>query len=239
MTNVSADLIANAGPITLNETPASSSMVGGRGVSGDGRSFRYILAGGTTLVPGTLQQAPAEITAHQNLTPAAAAIGATTVTATLGATAAALNFYAGGLLVVTVTPGQGYAYRIKSNPAAALSTSLTVTLDDAILIALTTSSRFDLVSNPYSNVIINPSTATSAPIGLAVSPITNAQYGWLQVQGFGAVLADGTVTVGTDLVASNATAGAVEALTGVQAVVANALTGIATTEYGAVKLLIE
>jgi hypothetical protein len=47
------------------------------------------------------------------------------------------------------------------------------------------------------------------------------------------------VTVGTDLVASNATAGAVEALTGVQAVIGNAMSGIATTEYGPVKLLIE
>ena len=58
----------------------------------------------------------------------------------------------------------------------------------------------------------------------------------MQVSGPTVLLADGAVTVGTNLVASNGTAGAVEPATGVQAVVGTALTGIATTEYGAVFL---
>ncbi len=44
------------------------------------------------------------------------------------------------------------------------------------------------------------------------------------------------MTVGTSLVASNATAGAAEAGTGVQALIGTALTGVATTEYGAVMI---
>jgi hypothetical protein len=237
MSSLQSDLLISPGDLTLNTSTAQAGL-GAKAVTGDGREFRYVLAGGTALVPGKLQQAPAEITNHQNLTPAAAAIGATQVTVTLGATAATANQYAGGLLIVTTTPGQGYAYQISSHPAADASATLTVTLTDPIVVALTTSSVVDLVLNPYSGVIVNPASASSAPVGGAVHAVTAAQYGWIQSHGACALLADGTVTVGTSLVASNATAGAVEALTGVQAIVGLALTGIATTEYGAVHLML-
>jgi len=234
---VTSDILIAAGDLTSNTSTALHNL-GERAVTPDGRVFRYCKAGATALVPGKLQQAPAEVTNHQDLTPAAAAIGATSVTVTLGATAATANQYAGGWLMVTVTPGQGYQYKIKSHPAADASATLALALEDAIVVALTTSSRCDLVLNPYSGVIVNPTTASSTPVGVAVTAITAAQFGWLQVGGVANVLADGTVTVGTALVASNATAGAVEALTGVQAPVGIAVTGIASTEYGAVRLLL-
>lgn len=213
--------------------------LGARATMPDGRSFRYCKAGAVALVQGKLQQAAAEVTNHQNLTPAAAAIGATSVTVTLGATAASANQYAEGFLNVTVTPGEGYSYKIKSHPAANASATLTLTLEDPILVALTTSSRCDLAVNQYKDVIVNPTTATSNPVGVAVYPISIGGFGWIQTGGIASVLADGTVTVGTALVASNGTAGAVEALTGVQAPVGIAVTGIATTEYGAVRLLLD
>jgi len=204
--------------------------------SDDGRGFRYVKVGATALVPGKLYQAPAEAANHQDVVPAAAAIGATSVTVTLGATAATANQYANGWMMVSVTPGQGYQYKIKSHPAADASATLVLTLEDPIQVALTTSSNCDLVANPFNGVVVNPTTATSAPVGAAVYPVTAAYYGWLQVKGPANLLADGTVTVGTAVVASNATAGAVEALTGVQAPVGLALTGIASTEYGAIHL---
>lgn len=219
-----------------SETVSGGPRLGQITYTDDGRGFRYCLVGATALVPGKLYQAPAEITNHQNLTPAAAAIGATSLTVTLGATAATANQYAGGYAVVTVTPGQGYTYRIASNPAADASASIVLSLADPILVALTTSSRIDLFPSPFSGVVVNPTTATSAPVGAAVFAAPAASYAWLQVTGPCALLADGTVTVGTCVVASNATAGAVEALTGVQASVGLALTGIATTEYGLVDL---
>lgn len=202
--------------------------------SNDGRAYRYAKAGGTTLVQGKLQQAQAEATGNQNLTAVAAAIGDTLISSTSTVTITA-NQFSGGFAIITVTPGEGYIYKIKSN-AAYTAAAPTLTLDEPLQVALTTSSRIDLVANPYSAVIVNPSTATSAPVGVAVYPITNAQYGWLQVGGVTSVLADGALVVGTAVVASNATAGAVEALTGVQAIVGTAVTGVATTEYGAVKL---
>jgi len=212
------------------------STLGAKATTGDGRAFRYCLAGGTTLVPGTLQQSSAQdATNYQNLTPAAAAIGATQVTISTSTTVAS-NALAGGLLSVTVTPGQGYTYQIGGNTVTSGATGLVITLNDPIQVALTTSSRVDVIPNPFSGVIINPSTASSSPCGVAIYPVTNARYGWVQVQGAATILADGAITVGTNLVASNATNGAVEAATGVQASVGIAITDISTTEYGLVNV---
>lgn len=235
---VTADVQVAAAGLTSNTSTALHPL-GSRVVTPDGRVFRYAKAGGTTLVPGTLLQSAAELTNHQNVAPAAAAIGATSVTVTLGATAATANFYAGGYLIVTVTPGQGYQYLISSHPAADSGATLALTLADPIVVALTTSSRCDLVANSYSGVVINPTTATSTPVGVAVTPITNAQFGWIQTGGIATILSDGGSTVGTNVSASNATAGAVEAAVTAQAAVGVAVTGVATTEYGAFKLQIE
>lgn len=201
----------------------------------DGRAFRYAKAGGTTLVQGKLQQASAEVTADQNLTAVAAAVGDTTLVSTSTITVAA-NYYANGYALITVTPGQGYMYHIKSH-AAFSAAAPTFTLYDPIAVtALTTGSRIDLVANPLSGVVVNPTTATSAPVGVCVYPITNAQFGWLQVAGVANILSDAGSTVGTNVSASNATAGAVEAAVTAQAAIGVAVTGVATTEYGAFRL---
>lgn len=240
-TRISSNLLLNPADITANFSSISDAgyvSLGAAGFDNSGNRYRFVKAGGTALVPGKLQQAAAEVTNHQGLTPAAAAIGATSVTVTLGATAATANQYAGGWLVVTVTPGQGYKYLISSHPAADSGASLVVTLEDAIVVALTTSSRVDLVANPYSGVIVNPTTLTAAPVGAAVTAVTAAYFGWIQDGGVASILADGANAVGSNLVASNAVAGAVEdaASPGAQPLVGTALTGCADTEYGAVLL---
>lgn len=209
-------------------------------VTPDGRKFRYARAGASALVPGTLVQAPAQTTGVQDLTPTATAIGALEITTSSTVTVTA-NQFAGGYVLVTVTPGQGYQYRIKSHPAAT-SAAVTLTLEDPIQVALTTSSRIDLVANPYNGVIINPSTATSSPVGVAVFPIAASGFGWVQTGGPANILADGAITVGINVIASNATAGAVEAgadAADLQASVGIALTGIATTEYGAIQVTLD
>lgn len=228
---------APAGPFVASTVQEIA--LGSKFVDQAGNAYRYCKVGGTATVAGKLYQAPAEVTNHQDVVPAAAAIGATSVTVTLGATAATANQYAEGWLLVSVTPGEGYKYRIASHPAADASATLTLTLGDPLQVALTTASNCDLVANPYNGVIVNPTTASSAPVGVAVDVVAASSFGWLQTGGVACVLADGAITVGTNLAASNGTAGAVEPHTGVQALVGVALTGIATTEYGAVKLTMD
>lgn len=217
--------------------PNGGLNLGAKAYTGDGREYRFVLAGGTTLVPGALQQNAAEATGLENLAVVAAAIGATSITTTSTATVA-VNALAGGYAMITTSAGAGYQYKIKSNTAAS-SAVFTVQLEDPILVALTTGSRVDFIANPYSGVIINPASASGAPIGVAVYPVTNAQYGWIQVAGVANILSDAGTAVGLAVVASNATAGAVETLTSTQAPVATAVTGVSTTEYGSFLLHLE
>lgn len=237
MSSISAPVLVSPQDLYVSSATQQGNL-GMAATSRDGRRFRYAYAGAVALVPGTLVQASAEVTANQNLTAVAAAVGALTLVSTSTVTITA-NQYANGYALITVTPGQGYQYQIASH-AAFTSAAPTFQLADPIAVtALTTGSRIDLVANPFSLVIINPTTATSAPVGAAITATPINYYGWIQTGGTASVLADGTVTVGTSLVASNATAGAAEAGTGVQALVGTALTGIATTEYGAVYLLLD
>ncbi len=229
-------LLAQYQDLMTSSTGNGGMQLGAKATTGDGREFRFVLAGGTTLVPGKLQQTSAEVTGWETLAVAAAAVGATTVVTTSTVTVTA-NELAGGYLVVAVTPGQGYTYRIAGNTAATAAVT-TITLDDPIQVALTTSSTVSVVLNPFNGVILNPTTATGAIAGVAVFPIVNAQYGWIQTKGPVGVLAGGTIVVGEQVGASTVTAGAIEATTGVVADVGVAIQGIVSGDYGPVNLSI-
>lgn len=239
-TKLSSNILLNPSDLTANFASLSDAgytPLGARAFDAAGNAYRFCKAGATALVPGKLQQASAQVANHQNLAPSTTVAGATSITVTLGATAATANQYAGGWLVVTTSTGAGYRYLIDSHPAADASATLVLTLSDAIVVGTATlTSKVDLIANPFSGVIVNPATASSCPVGVGVTAVTAAYYGWVQSSGVANVLADGAVTVGTALVASNGTAGAVEALTGVQAPVGTAVTDIDTTQYGAVNL---
>lgn len=233
MSKLSSPIQINPQDLFVSSTTAQADL-GALAFSPDGRAYRYAYAGGTALVAGTLLQSAAETTGWENLTAVAAAVGDTSISASSTVTVTA-NQLAGGYALVTVTPGVGQLYQI-SGHAAYSAAAPTIQLSDPIRVALTTTSRIDLVANPYSGVIINPATATAMPVGVAVvaTPINN--YGWIQVGGVANILNDGGSTVGTNVSASNGTAGAVEAAVTAQAAIGVAMTGISTTEYGAIKL---
>lgn len=218
----------------------SSSQLHGLGElihSNDGRAFRYAKAGVSALVAGTLQQSPAEDTGDQDIAATAAAIGATSVTT--AAMTVTANQYSGGLLVVTTGTGKGLQYRIAGH-AAFTGAAATFTLADAILVALDTTSRLDFVANPLNGVVINPTTPSSSPVGVAVTALTAAYFGWLQVAGVATCLSDGATVMGASVdAASGSVAGAIEdGSLGATPVVGISQSGIADTEYGPVKLLL-
>jgi len=214
----------------FGESSAALHNLGEVVFTNDGRAFKYCSAGGTALVAGSLYQSKVENTSDADLAVAATAAGALSIVTTATVTVSA-NEYAQGFVVVNTTPGLGQVLKIKSHPAASAAV-LTVTLEDEVQVALTTSSRISLVANPYKEVIINPTTLTSAPAGAAVKTITAAYFGWLGVAGAQPVLCDGANAVGANLVASNGTAGAVEdaASPGAQPLVATALITGATAD---------
>ena len=222
----------------FSDSSVSQTDLGALATTGDGRYFRYCKAGGTALVAGKLQQASAEDTSNfQDLTVAVSSKGAKTVTTTSTVTLTA-NQLAGGLLTVTsASTGAGFVYKIKSH-AAATAAVVTFNLEDPIQVATTGTVKVDCIPNPYAGIIVNPTTASSAPVGVAVYNITANYFGWLQVSGAASILSDGGSTVGTNVSASNGTAGAVEASVTAQATIGTALTGVATGEYGFFNLML-
>lgn len=241
MTNYSGEsvIFGSVPPVANDAAPVH--QLGQRMVTADGRAYRYVRNGGTALVVGNLLQSIAEDTGEQSLLVAAAAIGDLTVTTTDTVTVT-VNQYAGGYVLVTGEggTGRGEMYRIKSHPAATAAV-LTITLEDPIQTALTTSSQIDLVPNIYDGVIAHPTTSSGVPVGVAVNEISISQYGWIQTGGIAAVLNDaaGAITVGATLMRSSSVTGAMRAHTGAVPAFGYALTGIAASENGAVKLNID
>jgi hypothetical protein len=216
---------------------------GALGQTADSRKYRYVRAGASPLVAGTLQQSVVEDTTNwEALAVTATAAGAFAVTTSTTVTLAK-DLLAGGYMVVTTAPGIGYTYKIKGNTVAAGAVT-TIYLEDPIQVALTTASRIDCIPDPYGAVVQNATGHTGAIVGVACTALPALYYGWLQVGGPCGVLNDatGALTVGDLIVASQGTAGcvrlAVNATTEAFAPVGVAITGIAASENGLVNLMI-
>lgn len=182
----------------------------------DGRVYRYGLAGASTLAVGKLTQAPLGVANHQNLVvPAASniAVGSTSVTVTLGGTAATANQYAGGYLQVFDGTGAGQNMLIRNHAAQSSTTgNLTLNLVDPLTTAIVAgTSKISLAVHPMANIIISDASGTAVTDvfdGVPDVAVTNANYGWFQVRGVTNVLVDGTPAVGSGVI-QGTTAGAV------------------------------
>lgn len=190
---------------TVSSTQSSPAL-GQQAMTDDGRTFRYGSGGLVALAPGKMNDGAVVVANHVNLvTAAAAAVGATQVTVTLGGTAATLNQYAGGTLWCNVTStGLGIGYLIKGNPAQATTTgNLVVTLVDPIQTAITTTTKTSLFPALYSAGTLTPSAATAGgpPIGVFTgSSLPIANFGWFQTGGPCPLLSDATVyTLGEEV----------------------------------------
>lgn len=180
----------------------------------DGRAYRWgKMASTADSVAGNVLQSPAEIANHQARTVSTAAIGATSLTFTPAGTGGAANLYAEGYLAITVSTGLGYLYRVSSHAAITSSVAFTVNLDpaDPIQVAtVTATTKGDLISNCYNNLIQSPvTTLTGNPAGVAPYIITASQNGWIQTFGVASVLTKGTPGPGLPVSVPGSAAGGV------------------------------
>jgi hypothetical protein len=220
---------------------SSDLQLGAVGFDKFGNRYRWVKAGGSDLAAGKLAVAATQTANHENLTCAVASIGATAVTVTLGGTAATLNEYAEGYLVINDVTGEGTAYRISGHPAQSATTgNLTVQLADPITVALTTSSQASLVKNLYADVVISATDQADKAVGIPNVVIAAGEYGWMQVAGVCAALADEAVTAGLSLTIGTGVAGAVEAADAAgEQVIGVAHTALVDTEYRSIVLTLE
>lgn len=233
----------------MTQTPE----LGVRAVTGDGREYRYIQAGASALIAGQLVQSAAPQANYIDVTAVAVAAGATTATLTVSTgTAVTAGQFSGGYYTTygTIANGGGQILKISTNSAVTSSgTSITITLEDAPSIAITTSATVTIFPPVYSGVIQCPSTVTGKVVGiaLAVNPnpsttlngLTALYYGWVQIKGVANALIAGTPAIGTGLSAPNAgTAGALQVTAAtLMDIATNLKTGV-DGRYGPVDLLI-
>jgi hypothetical protein len=187
--------------------------LGTKGVTRDGRIYRYSLAGAVALAPGKICINADLVANHTNqAVQAAATVGATEVSVTLGATAATADQYKDGYLVINDADGEGINYLINGHAAHAGSGTLVVNLVDPIEVALTTSSEYTLKANTWAGVVISIADQADQCVGVPNVAVTAAYYAWLQTGGECSVLADEAVAKGLALTIGSSTVGAVEAL---------------------------
>ena len=229
------------------ESSVQQHPLGTRGIDPNGNIYRYVSAGEALGAGVVVMQAAGVANHDMDLVTAAAAAEATSVTVTLGGTAATLDQYKQGYLVVNDGPGEGHIYAIAGHPAADSSATLAVRLEDGddIKVALTSSSLCGLMANPYSSVeVYDAADIDGIPCGVATTAVTSGYYAWGQTWGFAAVLVDVASTLGLPVRVSDGTNGATEPLDrdgtheNEPAIGIASLISAVTTDYGVVYLQI-
>ena len=176
----------------------------------DGRKFRYARAGSSDLTAGKMGVAPTLNASLVNQTMAEAVdvgVKVLTLTITAPGTAIAEDYFKGGFFQINDGDGEGIQYPILSSSAVAASgTSITITLENGIVTALTTSSEFTLVPSPWM-AVTESTTEESLPVGVAPVDVTANYYYWAQTGGVCCSLAAGSHGVGGMLTLAS-TAGA-------------------------------
>lgn len=217
------------GGMTYSATSSDNSLttqVGQKFQTDDSKTVVLVQNGGTALTAGKMVQSPASVGAnHTGLTVATAAIGATSITVTLGGTAVTANQYQGGTVVISAGTGAGQTFKIVSHPAqTSTSGTVVLTLEEPLSVATAVSdSKASLTLPQYGSrngtdyttfgVVVCPTVATGQVIGATVYPIpastaTTAVYGWIVTNGFVGILNDANTAIGLDLMPSTNTAGA-------------------------------
>lgn len=251
---------AQFGLFQSDNNPSDFTMCGQRFNTADGREVVLFQAGSVALAAGKLMQHSAAVADHLNLTVTAfTAANASTgtpayLTATLGATKANQNAYAGGFVNVREGSGLGQLLRIQQSSNAAASGTITIYLEDAPATALSTSSKIDLIAQPYTGVVINPTTATAAPAGMtlysvaasvantydgtsgALTAVGTPSFGFMLTQGIGSCLNDAGTTIGLGIAPSTNVAGAYMTVAATTNQIGSAYTAGVDTKYNVVEV---
>lgn len=209
----------------------------------DGRKFRYVKAGSGGIAAGKLGLAPAATANHINkAVGAVVAVGETSLSLTVGATAVTADQYAGGFLQVNDATGEGHQYKVISNTACDASGTTQIQLEDPIAVALAATSEVSLIPSKF-NGVVHSATEEALPVGVPVVAIAEDAYGWVQTSGVACCLITGTPAVGT-MVTAGSTAGSLAAMNStldidVPIVGIMGFTAGVTTEYKPVDLRLE
>ena len=190
-------------------TSAQRQVLGAEMVFADGRKYRYVENGGTSIGEGLVvaSEAPAGNHDEDLVVATSGSAGGTTIGVTLGATAAAKDLYAEGYLfsnLASTTPHE--MYKIKGHPLIASSGTGTITIDepDGFQTAITAGTdTVGLIKSPYKDVVVAPAAVAGRFVGATTADLEADYFGWVQVSGLASIKIDGTPAVGTLVGASS------------------------------------
>ena len=201
------------------ETTYAEHELGDLGMLRDGRSFRYNFMDGA-VTAGKLLQTPVTDAAHDmDLVTAVAAIGATSITVTLGAVVAAADLYKDGYIYTNDGTGEGQLFKIGPHAAWGSGGTVAVPIRDegGVRTALDATTLCSLFRNPWKDTVVAPTTFTGSIVGATTVDRATDTYGWAQRTGQASLLIKGTVVRGERVRRGDATTtnipGAVEAVT--------------------------
>lgn len=240
-------LAAAAGETSLD------ALCGVRFNTSDGRQVVLVKNAATALSSGKLVQAPAEITAFNNLamtvpTAYPATAGSYQILVTNGATVLNQNQMALGYAIVSAGTGIGQTLQIGSHGGGSNAGTFVVTLLDPIQVTLDATSTITLVPNKHINVVVGATGLTGAAVGAtfyAVAASTAATfsattgvqtavgtpvYAFVGCHGIWGITSDATnaPAVGLPVSASTTTAGNFTVFTAAKQIIGNAA-GTATS----------
>ena len=207
MSKLSPSLYTEIGTVRLMELGSTLNL------DSSGRVFKYAQAGGSSIARGVSTVSADQDAQRVNLSFATApAIGAKSVSVTVGTGADAADVYQDGWLVVQDGTGEGRAYPIASHDAITASVANTYYLKEPIDTAgALAEANVDIIKNRYDDIVIGPgSDNLDVPTGVPVVALTTLYYGWVQVWGPCSVWQDETSGVGADLSTGDETAGTVD-----------------------------
>ena len=215
----------------------------------DGRSFRYAEAG-ETLVANTLQESEVP-TAHWITQAIATALTFGKEYAVLKDGGTAIVKAQEGTFTLDAAADLGHIYFIKEQRATGVpaANNTTVVFKDGVHVqvamAVVGGNTCTFVKNPWMDITQHDGPPNALPCGIPPSIIASGDWGWCQTKGICSCLVDGTVYLGYEVRAAQATNGALEAQSYTEADVAN-IGSIArvvevapTTEYGLFNLFLE
>ena len=234
---------------------SKKNRIGARMVLPDGAEFVYAVAG-EAITAGQVTMQPQTASDHIKDLAVAAAVsaGATQITVTNGGSTAitgsssytgtgtSVGTYEDGYIFVNDVTGEGQMWSIKNHSAASTSATLTINLydTDKVATALTTSSKVGLIKNPQNNVEVwDVNDIDGIVAGVPRCDITSGYYFWNQVKGAAAVLTNGTVVLGKNVMTGSTTDGSVDVVaddSSAEFILGGVIAVGATTEYSGVWL---
>jgi hypothetical protein len=152
--------------------------------------------------------------------------------------------YENGYVFVNDEDGQGQVWQIMDHSTAGASATITVDFypNDSVRTALTTSSQVGLAKSIYAEIEVFDLSDIDGPVvGVPNCDQTSGYYGWYQTAGPAAVLTNGTVVVGKNVMTGSTTDGSVDVMaddSSAEFLIGGVINVAATTEYSLVDLQI-